>query len=109
MGFVGTTRSSSVTVEAIPQDIDSKDENLVFVAGATGKVGSRTVRLSSTALHLYKVEGSRNVAAFFEIAEFHNVHQGAFEIRMQSSSWCPECSKSRISCEGMILISGDSD
>lgn len=41
---MGTTRSSSVAVEAIPQDIDSKDENLVFVAGATGKVGSRTVR-----------------------------------------------------------------
>ncbi|KAL8096997.1 protein TIC 62, chloroplastic isoform X2 [Apium graveolens] len=37
-------RSSSVAVEAIPQDINSKDENLVFVAGATGKVGSRTVR-----------------------------------------------------------------
>ncbi|KAK1358734.1 protein TIC 62, chloroplastic [Heracleum sosnowskyi] len=36
------TRSSSVAVEA--QDINSKDENLVFVAGATGKVGSRTVR-----------------------------------------------------------------
>ncbi|KAL1811918.1 hypothetical protein ACET3Z_021983 [Daucus carota] len=38
------TRSSSVAVEAIPQDINSKDENVVFVAGATGKVGSRTVR-----------------------------------------------------------------
>lgn len=38
------TRSSSVAVEAIPQDINSTDENVVFVAGATGKVGSRTVR-----------------------------------------------------------------
>ncbi|WJX51532.1 Protein TIC 62, chloroplastic, variant 3 [Trifolium repens] len=38
----GSTKSS--TVEGIPEKKDSKDDNLVFVAGATGKVGSRTVR-----------------------------------------------------------------
>ncbi|MED6204154.1 Protein TIC 62, chloroplastic [Stylosanthes scabra] len=36
--------SGSTKVEGIPEKTDSKDENLVFVAGATGKVGSRTVR-----------------------------------------------------------------
>lgn len=36
---------SSATTEAIPSNVDKKDEGLVFVAGATGKVGSRTVRL----------------------------------------------------------------
>ncbi|KAF5951660.1 hypothetical protein HYC85_009604 [Camellia sinensis] len=35
---------SSEAVEAITKDANSKDDNLVFVAGATGKVGSRTVR-----------------------------------------------------------------
>ncbi|KAF9609998.1 hypothetical protein IFM89_019638 [Coptis chinensis] len=39
-----SAKSISVTTDAINQDIGSKDENLVFVAGATGKVGSRTVR-----------------------------------------------------------------
>ncbi|XP_024637320.1 protein TIC 62, chloroplastic isoform X2 [Medicago truncatula] len=38
----GSTKSS--TAEGIPEKKDSKDDNLVFVAGATGKVGSRTVR-----------------------------------------------------------------
>ncbi|KAI5388638.1 protein TIC 62, chloroplastic [Lathyrus oleraceus] len=38
----GSTKSS--TAEGIPEKTDSKDDNLVFVAGATGKVGSRTVR-----------------------------------------------------------------
>ncbi|CAK8576459.1 unnamed protein product [Lathyrus sativus] len=37
-----STKSS--TAEGIPEKTDSKDDNLVFVAGATGKVGSRTVR-----------------------------------------------------------------
>ncbi|MED6193313.1 Protein TIC 62, chloroplastic [Stylosanthes scabra] len=36
--------SGSTKVEGIPEKTDSKDESLVFVAGATGKVGSRTVR-----------------------------------------------------------------
>ncbi|PSS29398.1 Protein TIC 62 like [Actinidia chinensis var. chinensis] len=40
----GSTKFSSGAVEAIPKDANSKDENLVFVAGATGRVGSRTVR-----------------------------------------------------------------
>lgn len=38
---------SSATTEAIRSNLDKKDEGLVFVAGATGKVGSRTVRLLS--------------------------------------------------------------
>ncbi|XP_018715350.2 protein TIC 62, chloroplastic isoform X2 [Eucalyptus grandis] len=42
--FDGATRMSFATTEAIPSDVDKKDEGLVFVAGATGKVGSRTVR-----------------------------------------------------------------
>ena len=32
-------------VEAIPKETESKDDNLAFVAGATGRVGSRTARL----------------------------------------------------------------
>ncbi|XP_057964238.1 protein TIC 62, chloroplastic isoform X2 [Malania oleifera] len=39
----GPAKVSSVAVESIPNKVD-KDENLVFVAGATGRVGSRTVR-----------------------------------------------------------------
>jgi hypothetical protein len=39
------TKVQSEAVEAIPKKEDLKDENLVFVAGATGRVGSRTVRL----------------------------------------------------------------
>ncbi|KAF2294435.1 hypothetical protein GH714_011336 [Hevea brasiliensis] len=35
---------ASGAVEAIPKETDIKDDNLVFVAGATGRVGSRTVR-----------------------------------------------------------------
>ncbi|MCI45947.1 protein TIC 62 chloroplastic-like isoform X3, partial [Trifolium medium] len=38
----GSTKST--TAEGIPEKKDFKDDNLVFVAGATGKVGSRTVR-----------------------------------------------------------------
>ncbi|PON43644.1 NAD(P)-binding domain containing protein [Trema orientale] len=38
----GTTTFSSETPKATPKD--SKDENLAFVAGATGRVGSRAVR-----------------------------------------------------------------
>ncbi|KAI8532930.1 hypothetical protein RHMOL_Rhmol11G0256400 [Rhododendron molle] len=40
----GATKFSSKAVEAVPKNANSKDDNLVFVAGATGKVGSRTVR-----------------------------------------------------------------
>ncbi|TKY67525.1 TIC 62 [Spatholobus suberectus] len=40
----GSTKSSTGTAEGIPEKTDSKDDNLVFVAGATGRVGSRTVR-----------------------------------------------------------------
>lgn len=35
---------SSGAVEAISKEMETKDENLAFVAGATGKVGSRAVR-----------------------------------------------------------------
>ncbi|KAJ1410418.1 hypothetical protein SESBI_21913 [Sesbania bispinosa] len=40
----GSTKSSTGSAEVIPEKTDSKDDNLVFVAGATGRVGSRTVR-----------------------------------------------------------------
>lgn len=40
----GPIRASSVVTEASPTNLNSKEEDLVFVAGATGKVGSRTVR-----------------------------------------------------------------
>ncbi|XP_010507301.1 PREDICTED: protein TIC 62, chloroplastic-like [Camelina sativa] len=40
----GPIRASSAVTEASPTNVNSKEEDLVFVAGATGKVGSRTVR-----------------------------------------------------------------
>ncbi|KAL6963906.1 Protein TIC 62, chloroplastic [Sarracenia purpurea var. burkii] len=40
----GSTKFSAEAVEATQKDANLKDGNLVFVAGATGKVGSRTVR-----------------------------------------------------------------
>ncbi|KAL9414997.1 hypothetical protein AB3S75_043300 [Citrus x aurantiifolia] len=40
----GTINIRSEAVGATPTKADSKDDNLAFVAGATGKVGSRTVR-----------------------------------------------------------------
>ncbi|KAL1208729.1 Protein TIC 62 [Cardamine amara subsp. amara] len=40
----GPIRASSSVTEASPANLNSKEEDLVFVAGATGKVGSRTVR-----------------------------------------------------------------
>ncbi|XVF01426.1 hypothetical protein REPUB_Repub04eG0088100 [Reevesia pubescens] len=40
----GTTKISSEVAETISNKADSKDEDLAFVAGATGRVGSRTVR-----------------------------------------------------------------
>ncbi|ONH91317.1 hypothetical protein PRUPE_8G106300 [Prunus persica] len=40
----GTAKFSSEIVEPTSKEVDLKDENLAFVAGATGKVGSRTVR-----------------------------------------------------------------
>ena len=43
----GTTKVQSEAVGAVSKKEDLKDENLVFVAGATGRVGSRTVRLVS--------------------------------------------------------------
>jgi hypothetical protein len=47
-GFLqGTTKVRSEAVEAISKKEYWKDENVVFVAGATGRVGSRTVRLLS--------------------------------------------------------------
>ncbi|OMO73823.1 hypothetical protein CCACVL1_17132 [Corchorus capsularis] len=40
----GTTKISSEAAGAISNKADSKDEDLAFVAGATGRVGARTVR-----------------------------------------------------------------
>ncbi|EOX98541.1 NAD(P)-binding Rossmann-fold superfamily protein isoform 3 [Theobroma cacao] len=40
----GTTKTNSEVAGAISNKADSKDEDLAFVAGATGRVGSRTVR-----------------------------------------------------------------
>ncbi|VVA98158.1 unnamed protein product [Arabis nemorensis] len=40
----GPIKASSAVTEASTTNIESKEEDLVFVAGATGKVGSRTVR-----------------------------------------------------------------
>ncbi|KAJ7967365.1 Protein TIC 62, chloroplastic [Quillaja saponaria] len=40
----GKIESRANAVEGIPAKVDLKDDNVVFVAGATGKVGSRTVR-----------------------------------------------------------------
>ncbi|ESQ48005.1 hypothetical protein EUTSA_v10020309mg [Eutrema salsugineum] len=40
----GPIKASSAVTDANPTNIGSKEEDLVFVAGATGKVGSRTVR-----------------------------------------------------------------
>lgn len=39
---------SSEIVEDIKGKVGLKDENVAFVAGATGKVGSRAVRLTCT-------------------------------------------------------------
>ncbi|XP_010254987.1 PREDICTED: protein TIC 62, chloroplastic isoform X2 [Nelumbo nucifera] len=40
----GTTKANPGNSEVITQESQSEDENLAFVAGATGRVGSRTVR-----------------------------------------------------------------
>lgn len=40
----GTVKSSLEAPNATPIDAGLKDSNLVFVAGATGRVGSRAVR-----------------------------------------------------------------
>ncbi|KAJ8621043.1 hypothetical protein MRB53_029572 [Persea americana] len=40
----GTSEANPKTIKAVKQDTLSKDEDLAFVAGATGRVGSRTVR-----------------------------------------------------------------
>ncbi|RYR70059.1 hypothetical protein Ahy_A03g016579 [Arachis hypogaea] len=42
--YIRAQAAGSTKIEGIPEKTDSKDDNLVFVAGATGKVGSRTVR-----------------------------------------------------------------
>lgn len=44
----GPIKASSGVTEANPAKSESKEQDLVFVAGATGKVGSRTVRLVSS-------------------------------------------------------------
>ncbi|CAJ1933451.1 unnamed protein product [Sphenostylis stenocarpa] len=40
----GSTKSITFTAEGSSEKTESKDDNLVFVAAATGRVGSRTVR-----------------------------------------------------------------
>ncbi|KAG2306194.1 hypothetical protein Bca52824_025942 [Brassica carinata] len=40
----GPIKATSAVTEANPTNSESKEQDLVFVAGATGKVGSRTVR-----------------------------------------------------------------
>ncbi|RWR95665.1 protein TIC 62, chloroplastic isoform X2 [Cinnamomum micranthum f. kanehirae] len=40
----GTSEANPKTIKAVKQDTLSKDEDLAFVAGSTGRVGSRTVR-----------------------------------------------------------------
>lgn len=40
----GAAGFSSAAVEATSENVNSKDEDTAFVAGATGRVGSRTVR-----------------------------------------------------------------
>ncbi|KAF5745641.1 protein TIC 62 chloroplastic isoform X1 [Tripterygium wilfordii] len=40
----GIAKISSIAVEAVPKTVNTKDENLAFVAGSTGRVGSRTVK-----------------------------------------------------------------
>ncbi|XP_047325544.1 protein TIC 62, chloroplastic isoform X6 [Impatiens glandulifera] len=42
--WASPSSGAKVVVKAILKDGDAKDEGLVFVAGSTGKVGSRTVR-----------------------------------------------------------------
>ncbi|KAJ8450865.1 hypothetical protein Cgig2_032490 [Carnegiea gigantea] len=42
--WLGAASFSSAAVEATSENVNSKDEDTVFVAGATGRVGSRTVR-----------------------------------------------------------------
>ncbi|CAK7329749.1 unnamed protein product [Dovyalis caffra] len=39
-----TSVAAKFSSEAVPKEVETKDENLAFVAGATGKVGSRAVR-----------------------------------------------------------------
>lgn len=51
---LGSTKASTGTAEAIPGKTESKDDNLAFVAGATGRVGSRTVRYTSTSGFQFK-------------------------------------------------------
>lgn len=51
----GTTKFSFSTIGAIQDKADLKDEDLAFVAGATGRVGSRTVRSYSFAHFTSKV------------------------------------------------------
>jgi hypothetical protein len=42
--FQVAAKFRSGAVEADSKEVETKDENLAFVAGATGKVGSRAVR-----------------------------------------------------------------
>ena len=50
--WLGAASFSSAAVEATSENVNSKDEDTVFVAGATGRVGSRTVRLEPFTVEL---------------------------------------------------------
>lgn len=100
----GTAKVRSEAVEALPKKKDLKDDDLVFVAGATGRVGSRTVRLlSAFNSTLYKLSFNR-MPDFQKTLSFHDVFQGTFETWVPSQSWCEECTESRNSCASTSLI-----
>jgi hypothetical protein len=86
----GTTKVRSEAVEAISKKEDWKDENVVFVAGATGRVGSRTVRFLSASSHSSKIISKLDVL-FLKLSSCCNLFQGAFETRVTSQSWREEC------------------
>lgn len=52
----GPIKASSAVTDASPTNSEFKEQDIVFVAGATGKVGSRTVRLVSSCFFLNSQE-----------------------------------------------------
>lgn len=84
----GTTKFSSSTIGAIQNKADLKDEDLAFVAGATGRVGSRTVRSYSIAHFTSKVCFFHDDPWFQNFLTGHIFLQGASETWIQSQSWC---------------------
>lgn len=74
-----TTGSSIETGDAIKQEMSSKDNAVAFVAGATGRVGSRTVRYIHipTVFPLLVNNTSINL-----ILNAYSNYQGAFKARI---------------------------